>query len=158
MFWFPQSPERNQKASERVYTAKYADGSFAGKFSSGVLEYVPTKRVAISEYELWTDFVYLHPYWGPPPVQEPDKAWLHLTFGVASQVSSSYRRAPTSGILGLGRRRLDFWRVGVISNVLTHRKRPGQQIDSIARKLLSQLARLTINLKIRRSFSKFDLS
>ncbi|KAJ6603815.1 hypothetical protein B0H10DRAFT_2314921 [Mycena sp. CBHHK59/15] len=108
MFWFPQSPERNQKASERVYTAKYADGSFAGKFFSGVLEYVPTKRVVISEYELWTDFVYLHPYWGPPPVQEPDKAWLHLTFGVASQVSSSYRRAPTSGILGLGRRRRSF--------------------------------------------------
>ncbi|KAJ7714563.1 hypothetical protein B0H14DRAFT_3634613 [Mycena olivaceomarginata] len=86
MFWFPHSRKSNQKMSECMYTATYADGSFA-------------------EYELWTDFVYLHPYWGPPPVQEPDKAWLHLTFGVASRVSSLYQLAPTSGILGLGRRR-----------------------------------------------------
>ncbi|KAJ7858026.1 hypothetical protein B0H14DRAFT_672236 [Mycena olivaceomarginata] len=83
MFWFPHSRKSNQKMSECMYTATYADGSFA-------------------EYELWTDFVYLHPYWGPPPVQEPDKAWLHLTFGVASRVSSLYQLAPTSGILGLG--------------------------------------------------------
>jgi hypothetical protein len=74
--------------------------------------YVSTKRMSISEYELWTDFLYFHPYWGPPPVQEPDKAWLHLTFGVASRVSSLYQLASTSGILGLGRRRLDFWFAG----------------------------------------------
>jgi hypothetical protein len=108
LFLFPQSADRDHKASERVYTAKYADVSFAGKAFSRVLEYVPTQRITISEYQLFTDFVYLRPYWSPLPVQEPDKAWLHLTFGVASQVSPSYRRTPTSGILGLGRRRLDF--------------------------------------------------
>ncbi|KAJ7896515.1 hypothetical protein B0H13DRAFT_2664945, partial [Mycena leptocephala] len=93
LFWFPQSADRDHKASERVYTAKYAEVSFA-------------------EYQLFTDFVYLRPYWSPLPVQEPDKAWPHLTFGVASQVSPSYRRALTSGILGLGRR-------SVLDNKLT---------------------------------------
>ncbi|KAJ7768140.1 hypothetical protein DFH07DRAFT_954715 [Mycena maculata] len=92
------------------------------------------------EYELWTDFVYLHPYWGPPPIQEPDKAWLHLTFGVASQVSPSYRRAPTSGILGLGRR-------SVLDNRLTRSPTFLQQIRP-----LLESPELTILLAATRGF------
>ncbi|KAJ6583368.1 aspartic peptidase domain-containing protein [Mycena vulgaris] len=79
------SSERSMKVSDIAYTAEYADGSFA-------------------TYKLWNDWIYLRPYWVPPPAEEPDKPWLHLTFGVASEISASYRYAPTSGILGLGRR------------------------------------------------------
>ncbi|KAJ7935027.1 aspartic peptidase domain-containing protein [Mycena leptocephala] len=78
---------------EPCASVKYADGSFA-------------------EYELWNDYVYLHPYWAPPPAGEPYKPWLHLTFGVTSKISALFKNAPTSGILGLGRR-------SVIDNRLT---------------------------------------
>ncbi|KAJ7217375.1 aspartic peptidase domain-containing protein [Mycena rebaudengoi] len=68
-----------------TYTTEYADGSFA-------------------KYKLWNDWIYLRPYWIPPPVEEPHKPWLNLTFGRASEISPAYKYAPTSGILGLGRR------------------------------------------------------
>ncbi|KAJ7016135.1 hypothetical protein C8F04DRAFT_1203191 [Mycena alexandri] len=85
LFWFPFSPESNTRVGDGDYMARYADGSFA-------------------KYTLWRDWIYLRPYWAPPPVHETDKPWLNLTFGVASKISRSYRTAPTSGILGLGRR------------------------------------------------------
>ncbi|KAJ7460402.1 hypothetical protein B0H11DRAFT_1923999 [Mycena galericulata] len=56
------------------------------------------------EYQLWKDYLYLRPYWAPPPAEDPLKPWVHLTFGVDSKISASFKEAPTSGILGLGRR------------------------------------------------------
>ncbi|KAJ7435513.1 aspartic peptidase domain-containing protein [Mycena galericulata] len=85
LFWFERSAATSRQVSDVTYTVDYADGSFA-------------------KYQLWNDYVYLRPYWAPPPVEEPYKPWLHLTFGVASEISPSFKNAPTSGILGLGRR------------------------------------------------------
>ncbi|KAJ7716428.1 aspartic peptidase domain-containing protein [Mycena metata] len=84
LFWFQRSTASSQ-VSDVPHTAKYADGSFA-------------------RYHLWNDYVYLRPYWAPPPVEEPYKPWLHLTFGVACEISPSFINSPTSGVLGLGRR------------------------------------------------------
>ncbi|KAJ7730222.1 aspartic peptidase domain-containing protein [Mycena maculata] len=85
MFWLC-NPERSSIIGPEVYTARYADGSFA-------------------VYRLWHDSVYLRPQWGPPPPHEPRKAWLDLKFGVAHEVSPLFELSPTSGIVGLGRRR-----------------------------------------------------
>ncbi|KAJ7721392.1 aspartic peptidase domain-containing protein [Mycena metata] len=84
LFWFPRSAESSKQANDKTYTAAYVDGSFA-------------------DYNLWSDYVYLHPVAAPPP-QEPYKPWLYLTFGVAYNISPTFKVAPTSGILGLGRR------------------------------------------------------
>ncbi|KAJ7720133.1 aspartic peptidase domain-containing protein [Mycena maculata] len=64
--------------------------------SSQISNHVHTARYAdgsSAEYQLWRDFVYFRPY------------WLNLEFGVAIKVSPHFELAPTSGLLGLGRRR-----------------------------------------------------
>ncbi|KAJ6590215.1 hypothetical protein B0H10DRAFT_1961210 [Mycena sp. CBHHK59/15] len=94
MFWFC-NPERSSQISKWLLRGSVLDGTIR---SVQLLTRKP-------EYQLWHDFVYLHPYWGPPPPNEPQKAWLNLEFGVAIKVSPLFELAPTSGILGLGRRR-----------------------------------------------------
>ncbi|KAJ7721913.1 hypothetical protein B0H16DRAFT_1790241 [Mycena metata] len=57
LFWFPRNADANEQLGDGTCTVNYVDGTFA-------------------KYKLWTDYIYLRPYWGPLPGPHFRHSWI----------------------------------------------------------------------------------
>ncbi|KAK7029716.1 hypothetical protein R3P38DRAFT_2775098 [Favolaschia claudopus] len=83
LFWVDFEGRTTTVDKGTLHSANYGDGSSV-------------------KFESRRDYVYFPP-WNPPS-QEPNKAWVLVTFGVATEITQAFEQFPASGIVGLGRR------------------------------------------------------